>query len=71
MIGALVNKMTMLFKKEKKVPIYNSIPNGKMLDGKIAFLTGGTGGIGRAIAKKIICDGGKVIVAGRNQEKLI
>lgn len=37
---------------------------------KVAVVTGGTSGIGLAIAQELIARGAKVIVTGRNQEKL-
>ncbi|MCQ8239886.1 SDR family NAD(P)-dependent oxidoreductase [Rhizosaccharibacter radicis] len=37
---------------------------------KIAVVTGGSSGIGFAIAQELIAQGAKVIVTGRNQEKL-
>ncbi len=39
------------------------------LDGKIAIVTGGTAGIGRAIALKLAAEGAKVYIFGRNQER--
>jgi len=36
-------------------------------DGKIAIVTGGTRGIGAAIAKKLLAEGARVVVTGRKQ----
>ncbi len=39
-------------------------------DGKKILITGGTSGIGKATAERILAEGGKVIITGTNQEKL-
>jgi len=41
-----------------------------LLDGKVAFVTGGGSGIGRRIAERFADHGAKVVLAGRKQEKL-
>jgi NAD(P)-dependent dehydrogenase (short-subunit alcohol dehydrogenase family) len=42
----------------------------KRLQDKIAFITGGGSGIGRAIAKSYVEEGATVVLAARNQENL-
>lgn len=39
------------------------------LEGKVAIVTGGNGGIGRGIAVGLACAGADVIIAARNEEK--
>jgi len=42
----------------------------KSLSQKIAIVTGGTAGLGLAIAKKFVCQGLLTIITGRNEKKL-
>lgn len=42
----------------------------KMLEGKIALITGGSSGIGLATAQRFIDEGATVVIVGRNQAKL-
>lgn len=48
----------------------NTINYGSILNGKNFVVTGGSKGIGFAIAKKIISEGGRVLITGRNLENL-
>lgn len=41
-----------------------------LFEGKVAIVTGGGTGIGKAIAKELLCLGSKVVIAARNEERL-
>lgn len=47
----------------------DSTPTGPLTD-RIALVTGGTTGIGFATAKRFLADGARVIITGRNPERL-
>lgn len=58
-------------KKEKEIiPIPEIIYDKHLLKGKIIFITGGTSGIGFAIAKASLNNGGKVIITSSTNNKL-
>lgn len=59
-----------LIPKKEKIPIVTIKENNKLLEGKVALILGGSGGIGLAIAKKFLDSGCKVIIAGRSKDKL-
>ena len=39
------------------------------LDGKVAIITGGNGGIGKAIARALASQGSGIVIAARNKTK--
>ena len=65
-----IKKILSRFKKVVKEPVYIPVMSGELLKGKTVLITGGSGGIGTAIARRCKENGATVIIAGRNQEKL-
>lgn len=69
-IKKLLKKIVQLLKIKEMYAIPKIIDREKLLKGKVALITGGSGGIGIAIAKVFIESGCKVIITGTNEEKL-
>lgn len=71
-MGKIKTFLRNLYKQVKPtyIPILKVIDDKKILDGKVALITGGSGGIGFAIAKEYLEAGCKVIISGTNEEKL-
>ncbi|MBR0341465.1 MAG: SDR family oxidoreductase [Oscillospiraceae bacterium] len=65
-----VKSLIQLFKSEKIQPIIVPTDSRKLLDGKIVLISGGTGGIGFAIAKHFLDSGAKIILLGRSEDRL-
>ena len=65
-IKAIVKKI----KKKEKIPFPVQINSTELLKDKVVLITGGSGGIGAAIANKVVLNGGYAIVAGTNQTKI-
>lgn len=47
-----------------------SLAPNKLLQGKVAFITGGTSGIGYAISKAFVHSGATVVISGRSYERV-
>lgn len=70
MIKKAAKKILKNLKKKEYIPIISEVTENKILDNKVAFISGGSGGIGSSIAKKFIDSGCKVIISGTNEKKL-
>lgn len=66
----VVEKIIKLTKEEKYLPIEHNVNSTNQFDDKVALISGGTGGIGLAIAKSLAESGCKIIIAGTNTKKL-
>lgn len=69
-IKTLVKKGIKILNSKEKIPVVQRKEKDIMLKGKVALITGGSGGIGQAIAKELVYHGSKVILAGTNEEKM-
>lgn len=63
----LKKKLTKIKKEKVIIPCLE----GQLLVDRFALITGGSSGIGYAIAESFLKNGAKVIICGRNKEKLI
>ncbi len=68
--ACIIGVKGVLFRKlVRKQPVVVKDVEQSLLTGKHALITGGTSGIGLAIARKIVASGGQVTIVGRNEEK--
>ena len=55
---------------KKMTPIYIPVLEGNLLEGRFALITGGTSGIGFAVAETFLRNGASVVITGRNIERV-
>lgn len=63
-------KKSFIRSMKKKEPVYVPVYHSELLKGKHALITGGTRGIGFAIAKAFINSGACVVITGRSKESV-
>lgn len=70
MIKSILRKILHKLQRVEKVPVYVPVMSGELLKEKIVIVTGGTGGIGYAIAECCLRNGAKVIITGRSKDRI-
>lgn len=63
-------KIKNLFEQKAHLPISHPVSSKKEFMGKVALISGGSGGIGLSIAKSLQESGCTVVIAGTNEKKL-
>ena len=69
-IKGLIKRIVVFIKRKEILPVLYPVTTDHEFDGKVALITGGSGGIGFAIAKRLSESGCKVIITGTNEGKL-
>lgn len=69
-IKKMIKRVIAISRKKELVPIVQNIDENEVLIDKVAVILGGSGGIGIAIAKKLMKSGCKVILCGTSEKKL-
>ncbi|MCI5495002.1 MAG: SDR family oxidoreductase [Roseburia sp.] len=67
---SLKSKIKKIFAQKEYMPVFHPVSSSKEFEGKAVLISGGSGGIGLAIAKSLQEAGAIVIIAGTNEKKL-
>ena len=66
----LKGKIKKLFAQKEYMPIFHPVSTSKEFEEKVVLISGGSGGIGLAIAKSLQEAGAVVVIVGTNENKL-
>lgn len=66
----MLRSLVLLLKEKEVVPIPVPVNTNRLLEGRVALITGGSSGIGFAIAESFLSQGASVILAGRREAVL-
>lgn len=66
----MLKRVVELPREKEVVAVPHVVEESKILDGKVAVILGGTGGLGQAITKSLCESGCKVVLCGTNESKL-
>lgn len=69
-IKRILKKGAQLASAKRLIPIEHIVAEDSVLDGKVALISGGSGGIGMAIAAQLYSSGASIVLGGTNQAKL-
>lgn len=69
-VKTIFSKISVLMKERELIPVSHLVDLNQLLSQRVAIITGGSGGIGYAIARSYIESGAQVIITGTNKEIL-